>query len=85
MNKKELHWESVISKCPHCGVPLSIHHVSTVSERHLVGMLYQSLNDHHGDCINHELPKSIDFEVETQSQIGSYGKMHSYKKMKLIF
>lgn len=84
MDKKELHWESVISKCPHCGVPLSIHHVSTISERHLVGMLYQSLNEHHEHCINHDLPKSIDFEVEVQSQIGNYAKMHSYKKMKLI-
>jgi len=85
MDKKQLNWESLISKCPHCGVPLSIHHLSTVGEKHLVGMLYQSLHKHYvEDCINHDSPKSIDVVMEIESQLGSYAKTYSYKKMKLI-
>lgn len=85
MDKKDIHWESLIKKCPHCGTPLSIHHVSTVSEKHLVGMLYQSLENHYfKDCINHDSRKAIDVEMEVEGRYGNYGKSISYKKMKLI-
>lgn len=85
MDKKEIAWESLISRCPHCGDPLRIHHVSTVGEKHLVGMLYQSLHKHYiEDCLDHDRPKSIDVEVEVESQFGSYAKSLNYKKMKLI-
>lgn len=85
MKKKELSWESLVRKCPHCGVPLKIHHVSTINQKHLIGMIYKSLHNHYiKDCINHDSPKSIDMEIEIGTQLGSYAKSYEYKKNKLI-
>lgn len=87
MQKRPVAWESLVKRCPHCGDPLTIHHVSTVDQKHLVSMIYQSLHKHyHEDCIFHDSPKCIDIEVEVQNELGGnyYGKLCEYEKMKLI-
>lgn len=85
MEKKELSWESLIKRCSHCGDPISIHHVSTINQKHLISMIYGSLHYHYiKDCINHDRLKVIDIEVEIEIQMGSYTKSYKYEKTKLI-
>lgn len=85
MEKRKLSWESLIRRCPHCDDPLRIHHVSSVSDKHLIDMIYQSLHKHYiEDCLDHELPKPIEIEVEVESQLGSYAKYFYNQKYKLI-
>lgn len=83
--KKVISWESLIRKCPHCGNPLTIHHVSTISQKHLIEMLYNSLEKHSLECINHDTKKIITVEMEISSDIGQYGaKLVNYEWFKLI-
>jgi hypothetical protein len=87
MKKRPVAWESLIQNCPHCGYPLRIHHVSTIDQKHLVGMLYQSLYKHYlEDCLLNYSPKCIDIEVEIQNELNGnyYSKLCEYENIKLI-
>jgi hypothetical protein len=79
-------WEILIKKCPHCKEKLSIHHRSTISERHLMNMIFKDLEFHLlNECIESN-PKVVKIEMETES-ISNTSAIKLYKPeiLKLIF
>lgn len=87
MDKVPVEWESFIKKCPHCGDQVNIHHISTISQKHLLGMIYQSLHRHYiEDCLFNDFPKciKIDMEIKNKLKNSHYVKLHETEKIKLI-
>ena len=79
-------WEIIIHKCPHCKERLGIHHRSTISERHLMEMIFKDLNFHLGNECNDSNPKSVKIEMETESISNTSSiKLYNPEVLKLIF
>lgn len=84
MNKTA--WEIIIRRCPHCKERLGIHHRSTISERHLMEMIFKDINFHLNNECNDSNPKSVKVEMETESiSINSAIKLYKTEDLKLIF
>lgn len=81
-------WEVIINKCPHCGDDLHIHYRSTISERHLMEMVWSKVNYHLGNQCNIDItPKVINLEIEVESISSTSAAIKMYKpeRRKLIF
>jgi hypothetical protein len=79
-------WELNIDKCPHCNGDISIHYISTISERHLMDMVFKDINYHLGnECIDSK-PKVNKVEIETES-ISETSAVRLYKSesTKVVF
>jgi hypothetical protein len=84
MNKTA--WEIIIHRCPHCKERLGIHHRSTISERHLMEMIFKDINFHLNNECNDSNPKSVKVEMETESiSNNSAIKLYKTEDLKLIF
>lgn len=66
MKSKYTSWETKIKKCPHCGISLSLHMISTIGEKHLIGMLYDSLLYHYKSCIIRDQKKIVKLTIEVE-------------------
>lgn len=80
-------WEIIINKCPHCHSDLNIHYHSTVSEKHLMEMVYKDINFHLGnECLDSVVPKISTIEMETEKiSPSSSARLYQTKMVKLVF
>ncbi len=79
-------WEILIKKCPHCKERLGIHHRSTISERHLMEMIFKDLDFHLKNECNDSNPKSVKVEIEVEIiSNNSAIKLYKTEDRKLIF
>lgn len=77
-------WEVILHRCPHCKQRLNIHHRSTISDKHLMQMLFQDLNFHLGNECNDSSLKVVSVEIEVES-ISNTLKLYKPEIVKLIF
>jgi hypothetical protein len=80
-------WETIIDKCPHCNNYISLHHRSTISERHLMELVFRDLIYHKGNECLYEIKrlKKVKAEIEIESRfISGAAVLHKYEIRELI-
>jgi hypothetical protein len=81
-------WEMIIDKCPHCKNYISVHHRSTISERHLMELIFSELNYHKGNECLYDIKEvkriSAEIEIESRYNTGT-ATIHKYENRELIF
>lgn len=81
-------WELIVDRCHHCGEWISIHHRSTISERHLMEMIFQDLNHHRINKCDKEanFKKMSQFEIELEKKSDSSSTyLYKYENRNLLF
>lgn len=83
--KRNSTWESMVRVCPYCSENVNIHHISSMSEKHLIGMFHQSFKKHLKKCRKDNSDRiMIDINIEVESQLGTYAKSYIEKPVKLV-
>jgi len=80
-------WEMILDKCPHCGNYINLHHRSTISERHLMELIFGDLIYHKGNECLYEIktPKRIKTEIEIETSSTKSVYLYKYEDRELIF
>jgi hypothetical protein len=84
----ECSWEMFIDECPHCNKYISLHHRSTISERHLMELIFTDINQHKtNECLNIDTGlKRVNIEVEIESRSSkSVAILYKYVDMNILF